>query len=237
MRKSASPAAAAPGVMSTSARSSLICSPLTTAFCSRSCARVYSTIGDGFCGAGLGGWAQLAIKRNGNRLDAPNFARVFANGAVRRKRPAAGGVEDGAARPIVALQPAVGGALLRVDVRREIDAMEVTIAPGERLDDRAVLSPRCDPLDDTSQLVIRSDNTTRIVSLRLQFRDLVGGLAKGENVFRSHRIADLDVRTVERAHDHAAVHDRLHAAGPGGLGAGGRDLLRQFGGREQQLRR
>ena len=130
---------------------------------------------------------------------------------------------------------AVGGALLRLDVRREIDAMEVAIARGERVDDRAVLSPRCDPLDDTSQLVIRSDNATRIVSLRLQFRDLVGGLAERENIFGTHCVADLDVRAVERADDHAAVHHCFHAARPRRLGSGGRDLLRQLCRRKQQL--
>src|SRR6266699_4330818 len=103
--------------MSTSALPTANCVPSIVFFTRRSCARVKSTIGDGFCAAGLGGCAQLTINRNRNRDHAPDFARVLRHGAIGREGTASRGVENRSTRPFVAVHPRVGGALLRLEVR------------------------------------------------------------------------------------------------------------------------
>ena len=49
-------------------------------------------------------------------------------------------------------------------------------------------------------------------------------------------VANLDVGAVERADGQRAVQSELHVAGAGGLHAGGRNLLRQIGRRDDVLR-
>ena len=76
----------------------------------------------------------------------------------------------------------------------------------------------------------------RPVAGALQLENLLRGKAEEEEVIGPHLVADLDVCAVERADGQGAVQGELHVACTARLFAGGGDLLREIGCREDPLR-
>ncbi len=70
-----------------------------------------------------------------------------------------------------------------------------------------------------------------IVAVPAQLPHRLGGEAEDEDVVLPHGVADLDVGAVQGADGQRAVEGQLHVAGARGLGAGGGDLRREFGSR------
>src|SRR5438045_346412 len=146
---------------------------------------------------------------------APDLARILRDRAICREPRASRGVVDRHADPGFVVRPRFGGAALGGDVGREVFAMLITIGAGDGIDDRLVAIPLRDVSDDAIEGLARC---------------AVRG--EEEDVLAPHLLGDLDVRAVVRADDHRAVHHRFHATRPRGLGAGGRNLLGDFGGRK-----
>ena len=76
----------------------------------------------------------------------------------------------------------------------------------------------------------------RLVALGPERLHLVDGEAEDEDIVGAHFFADLDVGTVECADGQRAVRHELHVAGAGRLFAGGGNLLRKIGGRDDFFR-
>ena len=74
-----------------------------------------------------------------------------------------------------------------------------------------------------------------VVAALVQRVHLLDVHAEDEDVVVAHLLSHFDVGAVEGADGERAVQHELHVAGARGLGAGGRDLLAQVGGRDDLL--
>ena len=83
---------------------------------------------------------------------------------------------------------------------------------------------------------IRIRNDGGIVAVGALCGDLVGMKTEEEHVLVAQPFVHLYIGAVQRSDGHSAVHHQLHAAGTGGLLAGGRDLLGDIGGGNDSFR-
>ena len=173
----------------------------------------------------------LVAKLKPAALLKPDLVGVLAHCPIRGKIPAPRRVQNRHPRPLLLIRPRCSRALLRLDVRREVGAVEVTIVAAkdvhERFEDAA--AHRLDAIDHCRELRTRRKRGPHL-------RDLLGGVAEDEHVLFADLLADLDVRAVERADDHRAVQHRFHAARARRLCARGRDLFGQLCRGEQHFR-
>ena len=66
--------------------------------------------------------------------------------------------------------------------------------------------------------------------------DFVRGVAEDEDVVGANAVAHFDIGAIERADRQRAIQGEFHVAGAGRFGAGGGDLLRQVGCRDDDFR-
>lgn len=74
-----------------------------------------------------------------------------------------------------------------------------------------------------------------VIAALVQRVHLLDVHTKDEDVVVAHLLGHFDVGAIEGADGERTVQHELHVAGAGGLGAGGRDLLAQVGGRDDLL--
>ncbi len=89
-------------------------------------------------------------------------------------------------------------------------------------------------LHHAGKILIGLDDCLRIV-FAAQGLDFFDRHSEQEEIFLADGFADFDVGAVQRADRNGAVHHELHVARAGCFLAGCRDLLRQVGGRADQL--
>ena len=133
---------------------------------------------------------------------------------------------------------------LRLPIGVEIGRDHEVVVVEQRLDERAdsgparrarTRRPRCVVIASAS----RGEASTASRPVKRGCRRCstsLGGQAEDEDVVGADPVANLDVGAVERADGQRAVERKLHVAGAGGLHAGGRDLLRQVGRRDDRPR-
>ena len=184
---------------------------------------------------------QVSSRRRQIDVHVPHLFGIFADGAVRREPAHARRVEDRGPPPARLAVERVDRPLRR-PVGVEIGRHHEMIVVEQCLDDgaepvRIVGRERAAP-DAGNGLRQARRLAGRLAALEAglpPLLDLVRGQAEDEDVVGADAVADLDVGAVERADRQRAVQRELHVAGAGGLHAGGRNLLRQIGRRNDVL--
>ena len=105
---------------------------------------------------------------------------------------------------------------------------QLTITPGE--------GAGRNQLERLLELRVALELACRPVALLSEALGLLHRESKQKEVLCARFLADLDVRTVERADGERTVEHEFHVAGTGGFLAGGGDLLGQVGGWINELR-
>src|SRR5580658_8872441 len=73
-----------------------------------------------------------SVLRHRAWLHSPDLAGIFGDGAIARKLSGRRDIQNGFARPLVAVRVEFAQSLLRLDVRRQVRQMHVVIALGQK---------------------------------------------------------------------------------------------------------
>ena len=164
------------------------------------------------------------------------------NGAVARKLPGAGYIQDCFARPRarIGIQPAEP--LLRLAVGGQVGQVHVVITVGQK----RIAQGSEHPWFVAAEVVGKNQIQSRfglwlmfIVPLRVipgaAVLHLFHGEAKQEHVFLPSLLRHFDGRSVACPNGQGSIHHKLHIAGSAGFIAGGRYLVGDIAGRNKPL--
>src|SRR5271166_3872224 len=196
--------------------------------------------------AGLPARGEMVMHRSFSwhrtRLRSPDFSGVLGDRVVAGELPAAGHVQDGLARPGVAVAVQRGQPLVRLEIGPEVGQMQVVVSLRQQR-----VPQRSEDARLVAAEMIGEDHVQRGAGLRLVVvmpvrvvpiaagGHLFGGQAKQEEVLFTGFLGHFDRCAVARADRQRTIHHELHVARAARLVAGRRDLVGDVGAGDQPL--
>ena len=158
------------------------------------------------------------VDRDGD--DVPDVAAVFPDRAVGREAAHPRAVEDRHAGPAFVISIRSANPFLTIDIALIVSEKHVIVTNKQRIhqwpEQVAVAireKSRTNHIDSFAQRGVAFIHPARVISARLLLHHLFCRQAEKEKLLMANGIADLDVRSIERADGKCPVHRKFHIAG------------------------